>query len=117
MSNLSLIERIAHFFCLFLKLFSFELNVFSVPLRRRTANLQRGRQLLREGKVSEARECFTRSVSITPAMAHRLIKVIMKTISLLMWEFGTHLTLKCTHWFTLQRCLIHLERCKDLILF
>ncbi|TWW77938.1 Exonuclease 1 [Takifugu flavidus] len=42
---------------------------------RRTSNLQKGRQLLREGKVSEARDCFTRSVSITPAMAHNLMKV------------------------------------------
>ncbi|TNM99682.1 hypothetical protein fugu_012715 [Takifugu bimaculatus] len=41
---------------------------------RRTSNLQKGRQLLREGKVSEARDCFTRSVSITPAMAHNLMK-------------------------------------------
>uniref|UniRef100_UPI0037E93B23 exonuclease 1 n=1 Tax=Semicossyphus pulcher TaxID=241346 RepID=UPI0037E93B23 len=42
---------------------------------RRDANLQKGRQLLREGKVSEARDCFTRCVNITPAMAHNLIKV------------------------------------------
>ncbi|XP_034041531.1 exonuclease 1 [Thalassophryne amazonica] len=41
---------------------------------RREANLQKGRQLLREGKLSEARECFTRCVNITPAMAHNLIK-------------------------------------------
>ncbi|KAM8738022.1 exonuclease 1 [Acanthopagrus schlegelii] len=41
---------------------------------RREANLQKGRQLLREGKVSEARDCFTRCVNITPAMAHNLIK-------------------------------------------
>ncbi|XP_028983134.1 exonuclease 1 isoform X2 [Betta splendens] len=42
--------------------------------QRREANLQKGRQLLRQGKLSEARECFTRSVNITPAMAHNLIK-------------------------------------------
>ncbi|KAG7222246.1 hypothetical protein INR49_016404, partial [Caranx melampygus] len=42
---------------------------------RREANLQKGRQLLREGKLSEARDCFTRCVNITPAMAHNLIKV------------------------------------------
>ncbi|XP_053292501.1 exonuclease 1 isoform X1 [Pleuronectes platessa] len=42
---------------------------------RRQANLQKGRQLLREGKLSEARDCFTRCVNITPAMAHNLIKV------------------------------------------
>uniref|UniRef100_A0A3Q3LPW5 Exonuclease 1 n=1 Tax=Mastacembelus armatus TaxID=205130 RepID=A0A3Q3LPW5_9TELE len=41
---------------------------------RREANLQKGRQLLREGKLSEARDCFTRCVNITPTMAHNLIK-------------------------------------------
>ncbi|XP_061646665.1 exonuclease 1 isoform X2 [Phyllopteryx taeniolatus] len=41
---------------------------------RREANLQKGRQLLRDGKLSEARDCFTRCVNITPAMAHNLIK-------------------------------------------
>ncbi|KAM3606127.1 uncharacterized protein V6R79_011156 [Siganus canaliculatus] len=41
---------------------------------RREANLQKGRQLLREGKLAQARECFTRCVNITPAMAHNLIK-------------------------------------------
>ncbi|KAK2832666.1 hypothetical protein Q5P01_016555 [Channa striata] len=41
---------------------------------RREANLQKGRQLLREGKLSEARDCFTRCVNITSAMAHNLIK-------------------------------------------
>ncbi|XP_031735229.1 exonuclease 1 isoform X2 [Anarrhichthys ocellatus] len=41
---------------------------------RREGNLQKGRQLLREGKLSEARDCFTRCVNITPAMAHNLIK-------------------------------------------
>ncbi|XP_068574550.1 exonuclease 1 [Cebidichthys violaceus] len=41
---------------------------------RREDNLRKGRQLLREGKLSEARECFTRCVNITPAMAHNLIK-------------------------------------------
>uniref|UniRef100_A0A673BE04 Exonuclease 1 n=1 Tax=Sphaeramia orbicularis TaxID=375764 RepID=A0A673BE04_9TELE len=43
--------------------------------QRREANLQKGRQLLREGKLSEARDCFNRCVNITPAMAHNLIKV------------------------------------------
>ncbi|KAL0964402.1 hypothetical protein UPYG_G00323340 [Umbra pygmaea] len=41
---------------------------------RRQANLQKGKQLLREGKVSEARECFTRCVNVTPSMAHDVIK-------------------------------------------
>ncbi|XP_006902581.1 PREDICTED: exonuclease 1-like [Elephantulus edwardii] len=41
---------------------------------RRQANLLKGKQLLREGKISEARDCFTRSVNITHAMAHRVIK-------------------------------------------
>uniref|UniRef100_L7N119 Exonuclease 1 n=1 Tax=Myotis lucifugus TaxID=59463 RepID=L7N119_MYOLU len=41
---------------------------------RRQANLLKGKQLLREGKVSEARECFTRCVNITHAMAHNVIK-------------------------------------------
>lgn len=46
-----------------------------VPYRHREANLRKGRQLLREGKLSEARDCFTRCVNITPVMAHNLIKV------------------------------------------
>ncbi|XP_037667094.1 exonuclease 1 [Choloepus didactylus] len=41
---------------------------------RRQTNLLKGKQLLREGRVSEARECFTRSVNITHAMAHKVIK-------------------------------------------
>ncbi|XP_045443080.1 exonuclease 1 isoform X2 [Pipistrellus kuhlii] len=41
---------------------------------RRQANLLKGKQLLREGKVSEARDCFTRCVNITHAMAHKVIK-------------------------------------------
>ncbi|XP_063048024.1 exonuclease 1 isoform X2 [Engraulis encrasicolus] len=41
---------------------------------RRQANLLRGKQLLREGKLSEARECFTRCVNVTHSMAHEVIK-------------------------------------------
>ncbi|KAJ8359604.1 hypothetical protein SKAU_G00161290 [Synaphobranchus kaupii] len=41
---------------------------------RRQANLKKGKQLLREGKISEARDCFTRCINITPAMAHEVIK-------------------------------------------
>ncbi|XP_035388854.1 exonuclease 1 isoform X2 [Electrophorus electricus] len=42
---------------------------------RRQSNLQKGKQLLRAGKTAEARECFSRAVSITPSMAHEVIKV------------------------------------------
>ncbi|XP_066527198.1 exonuclease 1 isoform X2 [Hoplias malabaricus] len=41
---------------------------------RREANLQKGKQLLREGKLTEARDCFTRCVNVTPSMAHEVIK-------------------------------------------
>ncbi|KAM9365246.1 exonuclease 1 [Pholidichthys leucotaenia] len=41
---------------------------------RRESNLQKGKQLMREGKLSEARDCFNRCVNITPAMAHNLVK-------------------------------------------
>ncbi|KAM4696160.1 exonuclease 1 [Rhinophrynus dorsalis] len=41
---------------------------------KRQTNLQKGKQLLREGKVSEARDCFSRSVNITCSMAHEVIK-------------------------------------------
>ncbi|KAM8816282.1 exonuclease 1 isoform 2-T2 [Rhynchonycteris naso] len=53
---------------------------------RRQANLLKGKQLLREGKVSGARDCFTRCVNITHAMAHKVIKVILK-----MDQFGNGL--------------------------
>ncbi|KAJ6664641.1 hypothetical protein lerEdw1_006214 [Lerista edwardsae] len=42
---------------------------------KRQTNLLKGKQLLREGKLSEARECFARSINITHAMAHEVIKV------------------------------------------
>ncbi|XP_054843088.1 exonuclease 1 [Eublepharis macularius] len=41
---------------------------------KRQANLLKGKQLLREGKLSEARECFARSINITHAMACEVIK-------------------------------------------
>ncbi|KAF7254630.1 Exonuclease 1 [Varanus komodoensis] len=41
---------------------------------KRQANLLKGKQLLREGKLSEARECFARSVNVTHAMAREVIK-------------------------------------------
>ncbi|KAG7274016.1 hypothetical protein CRUP_032610 [Coryphaenoides rupestris] len=36
---------------------------------RRQANLQKGKQLLREGKISEARDCFTKSINVGLAQA------------------------------------------------
>ncbi|XP_048341315.1 exonuclease 1 [Sphaerodactylus townsendi] len=41
---------------------------------KRQANLLKGKQLLREGKLSEARECFARSINVTHAMACEVIK-------------------------------------------
>ncbi|KFU94894.1 Exonuclease 1 [Chaetura pelagica] len=41
---------------------------------KRQANLLKGKQLLREGRLSEARECFGRSVNVTHVMAHEVIK-------------------------------------------
>ncbi|XP_042302666.1 LOW QUALITY PROTEIN: exonuclease 1 [Sceloporus undulatus] len=41
---------------------------------KRQANLLKGKQLLCEGKLSEARECFSRSINITHAMACEVIK-------------------------------------------
>ncbi|NWS22566.1 EXO1 Exonuclease, partial [Pachyramphus minor] len=41
---------------------------------KRQASLLKGKKLLQEGKLSEARECFGRSVNVTHAMAHEVIK-------------------------------------------
>ncbi|XP_077201061.1 exonuclease 1 isoform X2 [Paroedura picta] len=41
---------------------------------KRQANLLKGKQLLREGKLSEARECFARSINVTHTMACEVIK-------------------------------------------
>ncbi|NXH23572.1 EXO1 Exonuclease, partial [Bucco capensis] len=41
---------------------------------KRQASLLRGKQLLQEGRLSEARECFGRSVNVTHVMAHEVIK-------------------------------------------
>ncbi|XP_064504770.1 exonuclease 1 isoform X1 [Pseudopipra pipra] len=41
---------------------------------KRQASLLKGKQLLQEGKLAEARECFGRSVNVTHAMAHEVIK-------------------------------------------
>lgn len=43
--------------------------------KRRAANLERGRQLLREGNASGAHQFFSKAADVTPLMAHRLIKV------------------------------------------
>ena len=48
--------------------------------RRRADYLQRGKELLREGKKSEANDCFQRCVDVSPEMALALIKVHHKTI-------------------------------------
>ncbi|XP_023659550.1 exonuclease 1 isoform X1 [Paramormyrops kingsleyae] len=40
----------------------------------RQANLQKGKQLLREGRLTEAAECFTRCIAITHDMARDVIK-------------------------------------------
>ncbi|KFV76520.1 Exonuclease 1 [Dryobates pubescens] len=41
---------------------------------KRQASLLKGKQLLQEGKLSEARECFGRSVNVTHVMAREVIK-------------------------------------------
>uniref|UniRef100_A0A8C4QZW6 Exonuclease 1 n=1 Tax=Eptatretus burgeri TaxID=7764 RepID=A0A8C4QZW6_EPTBU len=42
--------------------------------QRRQESLQRGRQLLREGKTSEARKYFNRCINVTPHMALQVMK-------------------------------------------
>ncbi|KFQ76357.1 Exonuclease 1, partial [Phaethon lepturus] len=41
---------------------------------KRQASLLKGKQLLQEGRLSEARECFGRSINVTHVMAHEVIK-------------------------------------------
>ncbi|KFW00244.1 Exonuclease 1 [Eurypyga helias] len=41
---------------------------------KRQASLLKGKQLLQEGRLSEARECFGRSVNVTHVMAREVIK-------------------------------------------
>ncbi|NXF87620.1 EXO1 Exonuclease, partial [Eubucco bourcierii] len=41
---------------------------------KRQASLLKGKQLLQEGKLSEARECFGRSVNVTHVMAREVMK-------------------------------------------
>lgn len=47
----------------------------SFSSRRRQTNLEKGKALLKEGKRSEAVDCFQKSVDVSPEMAHALIKV------------------------------------------
>ncbi|NXL29573.1 EXO1 Exonuclease, partial [Glaucidium brasilianum] len=41
---------------------------------KRQASLLKGKQLLQEGRLSEARECFGRSINVSHVMAHEVIK-------------------------------------------
>lgn len=43
-------------------------------IRNRIKNRRKAKELLREGKIKEARECFQRCVDITSTMAHEVIK-------------------------------------------
>lgn len=40
---------------------------------------RKGKQLLREGKVQEARDCFQQSIDVTPQMALEVMKVCVET--------------------------------------
>lgn len=42
---------------------------------KREANMQRARQLLREGNISGAHQFFSKAADVTPFMAHQLIQV------------------------------------------
>ena len=42
--------------------------------KRRKENLEKGKQFLREGKLTAARDCFTKCISVTPAMALKVIE-------------------------------------------
>ena len=44
-------------------------------VRKRVTYLQKGKALLREGKKSEAVDCFQKCVDVTPEMALAFIKV------------------------------------------
>lgn len=43
---------------------------------RRATNMQRGKQLLREGNASGAHQFFSKAADVTPLMAHQLIQVV-----------------------------------------
>lgn len=42
---------------------------------KRESNMQRARQLLREGNASAAHQFFSKAADVTPFMAHQLIQV------------------------------------------
>ena len=51
--------------------------------RKRDAYLQKGKALLKEGKKSEAVDCFQKCVDVSPEMALAFIKVSVYKVSLL----------------------------------
>ncbi|KAM9017909.1 exonuclease 1 isoform 1-T1 [Ara ararauna] len=51
-----------------------KMEVEKARREKRKASLLKGKQLLQEGRLSEARECFGRSLNVTHAMAHEVIK-------------------------------------------
>lgn len=50
-------------------------NVSDVIIRRRQLYLTKGKELLKQGKKSEAHDCFQKGVDISPEMALVFIKV------------------------------------------
>lgn len=46
------------------------------PYRRRHGYLSKGKALLKEGKTSEARDCFQRCIDVSPEMALAFIKLL-----------------------------------------
>ena len=52
--------------------------------RRRDVNRKKAAQLLREGKRSEARDCLTKCIDITPHMALQLMNVCTAGVSSLL---------------------------------
>ena len=56
-------------------LYNITMFFLSTICRRRELYNKKGRQFLREGKVSEARDCFNKCVNVTPQMALQVMKV------------------------------------------
>ena len=52
-----------------------QICIFVTTFRRRDVNRKKAAQLLREGKRSEARDCLTKCIDITPHMALQLMNV------------------------------------------